>query len=111
MKNTRNSITLAISGGAFAISIATCSANASENPFALKSLASGYQVADIAVKMKDGDCSADMKMKDGDCSAEMKKEMADKAAVASEKSKDGSCSAEKKMKDGDCSAEMKNKAK
>ena len=82
MKNTRNSITLAISGGAFAISIATCSANASENPFALKSLASGYQVADIAVKMKDGDCSADMKMKDGDCSAEMKKEMAENSKPA-----------------------------
>lgn len=102
MNTTQKTIALAISG-AFALSIATISVNAAENPFAAKSLASGYQVADNATgKMKDGKCAT------GKCGASKKsvieKEMSDKAAM--EKTKEGSCSAEKAA-EGKCSAEMK----
>lgn len=97
MNNTQKTIALAI-GGAFALSIATTSVNAAENLFAMKSLASGYQVADNnTVKMKDGKCAA------GKCGANKKAAM-EKEMM--EKGKGGSCSAEK-MKEGACSAEMK----
>lgn len=116
MNNSPKSIALAVSG-AFALSIAATSVNAAENPFAAKSLSSGYQVAEQDAKMKDGKCGANMKkmkktktekakegscsaekMKDGSCSAEMK--------GSADKAREGYCSAEK-MKDGSCSAEMK----
>ena len=123
MNNTQKSIALAISG-AFALTIAATTVHAAENPFAAKTLSSGYQVADAETKMKDGKCSTGKcgatkkaamekaekahegscsaeKMKDGSCSAEMKAEAA--------KSHEGSCSAEKKAKDGSCSAEKKAK--
>jgi uncharacterized low-complexity protein len=100
MNNTQKSIALAISG-AFALSIAASAVNAAENPFAAKSLANGYQVADNTTgKMKDGKCAA------GKCGANKKAAM-EKAAM--EKSKEGKCSAEK-MKEGACSAEMKKEA-
>jgi uncharacterized low-complexity protein len=113
-------------GGAFAASAGA--ANAAENPFAFKPLASGYMVADnhaggekmkdgkcgtgkcggemkkkaaTGEKAKEGNCSAEMKDKEGNCSAEMK-------AKAEEKAKEGKCGGEK-MKDGNCSAEMKKK--
>ncbi len=87
MKTSNKTIALALSG-AFALSIAATSINAAENPFAIKSLSSGYQVADHHEKMKDGKCG------EGKCGAEMKKEMGDKA-------KDGKCG------EGKCGAEMK----
>ena len=87
MKTSNKTIALALSG-AFALSIAATSINAAENPFAIKSLYSGYQVADHHEKMKDGKCG------EGKCGAEMKKEMGDKA-------KDGKCG------EGKCGAEMK----
>lgn len=106
MNNTKKNIALALSG-AFALSIATTSIAAAQNPFTAKSLSSGYQVADADTKMKDGKCST------GKCGANkkaaMKKAEADKKASA-EKAHEGSCSADK-MKDGSCSAEMKSKAK
>lgn len=100
MNNTQKSIALAISG-AFALSIAATTVNAAENPFAAKSLASGYQVADnSAEKMKDGKCAT------GKCGASKKAAM-EKAAAA--KAKEGKCSADK-MKEGACSAEMRKDA-
>lgn len=51
-------------------------AQASENPFAMKDLGAGYQVAQ---KHNEGKCGGDMK-----------------------KGKDGKCGNEKKMKDGKC---------
>ena len=87
MKTPNKTIALALSG-AFALSIAATTINAAENPFAIKSLSSGYQVADHHEKMKDGKCG------EGKCGAEMKKEMGDKA-------KDGKCG------EGKCGAEMK----
>ena len=87
MKTSNKTIALALSG-AFALSIAATSINAAENPFAIKSLSSGYQVAEHHEKMKDGKCG------EGKCGAEMKKEMGDKA-------KDGKCG------EGKCGAEMK----
>ena len=91
MNTSSKTIALALSG-AFALSIAATTVNAAENPFAIKALSSGYQVAEADAKAKDGKCG------EGKCSAEMKKEMADKA-------KDGNCGADKadaKAKDGKC---------
>ena len=92
MKTSNKTIALALSG-AFALSIAATTINAAENPFAIKSLSSGYQVADHHEKMKDGKCG------EGKCGAEMKKEMGDK--MHDDKMKDGKCG------EGKCGAEMK----
>ena len=90
-------------GGIFSASIVAAPAvRAADNPFAIKSLASGYMVAEAdqaadGEKMKDGKCST------GKCSASKKKAMKEKA-------KEGNCRAEMKDKEGNCSAEMKAKA-
>ena len=115
MKTSNKTIALALSG-AFALSIAATTINAAENPFAIKSLSSGYQVAD-AEKMKDGKCGT------GKCGADkkkaMEKETTGKAAEAScgaDKAKEGSCHADKaaeakcgadKAKEGSCHADKK----
>ena len=62
MNTTNKTIALALTG-AFALSIATTSINAAENPFAIKSLSSGYLVAEADTKMKEGKCG------EGKCSA------------------------------------------
>ncbi|MES2181887.1 MAG: hypothetical protein V4493_07290 [Pseudomonadota bacterium] len=99
MNKTQKNIALTL-GSAFVFSVATTTVSAEVNPFSVKSLSSGYQVADADVKMKDGKCSA------GKCGAN--KKMA-KEKIAAEKAKEGSCSAEK-MKNGSCSAKMKKEA-
>lgn len=108
MNKTHKTLSLAI-GGALALSVAATAVNAAENPFALKSLASGYQVADAHdAKAADGKCGTgkcgteekakEMKMKDGKCgtgkcgSAEKMKE----GTCGGEKAKEGSCGGEKK---------------
>ena len=101
MKTQNKALVLAL-GGAFAASLASAPiAGAAENPFAAKSLASGYMVAEADMakdgeKMKDGKCGT------GKCGASKKK--------MKEKAKEGNCSAEMKDKEGNCSAEMKAKA-
>jgi uncharacterized low-complexity protein len=120
MNHTQKTIALAI-GSAFALSIAVTTVNAAENPFAVKSLSSGYQVADQhEMKAKDGKCGTGKcgatkkkadKAKEGSCSAEKMKEGScgtEKKAGASamDKAKEGACSAEK-MKEGACGAEKK----
>lgn len=89
-------------GSAFAATVAMAPvANAAENPFAVKPLASGYMVADNqdgGEKMKDGKCGT------GKCGANKKKMMEEKA-------KEGNCSAEMKGKEGNCSADKKEKMK
>ncbi len=96
MNNSKKSIALALTG-AFALSIAATAVNAAENPFAAKSLASGYQVADNSTaKMKDGKCAT------GKCGANKK--------AAAEKAKEGTCSADK-AKEGKCSAEKAKEGK
>lgn len=100
MHTTKNAIALAI-GTAFIASIATTPASAAQNPFALKTLTSGYMVAD-ADKMKDGKCGT------GQCAAN-KAKMPEKAAEATtgvEKTKEASCSADK-AKEGSCHADKK----
>ena len=101
MKSSNKTIALAVAG-ALALSLSAVSVQAASNPFAIKSLSSGYQVADATAdtgtKMKDGKCGT------GKCGAnkekaKMEKEMADKG-------KEGSCSAEKAA-EGKCSADMK----
>lgn len=103
---TNKSLALAVAG-AFALSIGAASVNAESNPFAIKSLSSGYQVAEAdTTKMKDGKCGT------GKCGATKKKS----AEKTTEKAAEGKCSAEgncsadmKKAHDGKCSAEMKGK--
>ncbi len=105
MKTSNKTLALAVSG-AFALSIGAASIHAAENPFAIKSLSSGYQVAEADTKMKDGKCAA------GKCGANKKKTMekATEGKCSAEKMKEGACSAEKmKAKEGNCSAEMKAK--
>lgn len=96
MNASQKSIALALTG-AFALTVGTTGFAVEQNPFAIKSLSHGYQVAEAdTTKMKDGKCST------GKCGANKKK--------AETKAKEGSCSAEK-MKDGNCSAEMKGEMK
>lgn len=91
---TNKSLALAVAG-AFALSIGAASVNAESNPFAIKSLSSGYQVAEAdTTKMKDGKCGT------GKCGATKKKS----AGKPTEKAAEGKCSAE-----GNCSADMKGK--
>lgn len=95
MKSTNKTLALAI-GSAFVASIAATSIHAAENPFAVKSLSSGYMVAD-AEKMKDGKCGT------GKCSAS-KKKAEKEGSCHGDKAKEGACSAEK-AKDAVCGAE------
>ena len=78
---------------AFVLSISAATVNAAENPFAIKSLSKGYQVADHHEegKMKDGKCG------EGKCGAEMKK-------TDAKEMKDGKCG------EGKCGADMKKDA-
>ncbi len=109
MKTSQKTLVLAV-GGAFALSLGATAYAAGDNPFAIKALSSGYQVAENNTKMKDGKCAtgkcgankkkAAEKAKEGNCSAEKMKE----GNCSAEKMKEGSCSAEK-MKEGSCSAE------
>ena len=107
MTTSTKAIALAVSS-AFVLSIGAASINAAENPFAIKSLSKGYQVADHHEegKMKDGKCG------EGKCGAEMKDGAKD-GAKADGKMKDGKCGegkcghaddkkADGKMKDGKC---------
>ncbi len=97
MNVTKKSIALAV-GGAFALSLSAATVSAAENPFAIKTLSSGYQVADNHAekgadgKCGEGKCGAEKKA-DGKCGAEKK---------ADGKCGEGKCGAEKKAADGKC---------
>jgi len=104
MNVTKKSIALAV-GGAFALTLGAATVSAAENPFAMKTLASGYQVADNHAekgadgKCGEGKCGAEKKAHDGKCGEG--KCGADKKA-ADDKSADGKCGADKKAADGKC---------
>ena len=109
MNTSKKAIALAI-GGAFVASMATTQVSAAtNNPFALKALTSGYMVAD-AKEMKDGKCGTG---KCGADKAKMNAEKTEKAAEAScsaDKAKEGSCHADKateKAKEGSCHSDKK----
>lgn len=94
---------IAVISSAVALSVAAAAAHATDNPFELKTLGQGYQVAD-AEKAKDGKCG------NGKCGADKKKareahqhDQAKDSTDAANKMKEGDCSAEK-MKDGGCHA-------
>jgi len=108
MNKTQKTISLAI-GGALALSVAAITVNAAENPFALKTLANGYQVADAHdAKPADGKCGTgkcgtaekakEMKMQDAKCGSSK--------TSSAEKAKEGSCGGEK-AKEGSCGGEKK----
>lgn len=96
---TKKSIALAV-GGAFALSLSAATVSAAENPFAIKTLSSGYQVADNHAdkgadgKCGEGKCGAEKKAHDGKCGGEKK--------AADGKCGEGKCGAEKKAADGKC---------
>jgi uncharacterized low-complexity protein len=94
MKSSNKAVALAVSS-AFALSFGASSINAAENPFAIKSLSSGYQVADNHEKAKDGKCG-EGKCGEGKCGEGMKKEMKDG------KCGEGKCGHGDKAKDGKC---------
>lgn len=106
----QNKTLAAVLGGAFAASLAVSPVvHADQNPFAMKSLSGGYQVADADTKMKDGKCGtgkcgANKKKaeKEGSCSSEKGKE----GSCHADKSKEGSCSSDK-GKEGSCHADKK----
>ena len=84
-----NKVLTVVLGGAFAASLALSPVvHAEKNPFAIKSLSNGYQVAEAEEKGKDGKCGA------GKCGA-------NKKAETEEKGKDGKCGA------GKCGANKK----
>lgn len=95
---TSNKTIAALVGGALVASVAG-SVIAAENPFAAKSLAKGYMVAEADGKMKDGKCAT------GKCGSSMKKEKAKEGSCSSDKAKEGSCSSDKKAKEGSCSSD------
>ena len=92
MNATKKSMAVVI-GSAFVASVAATSVNAAENPFAIKSLSSGYMVAE-ADKAKDGKCGT------GKCGADKKAE----GSCGADKAKEGSCNADK-AKEGACNAD------
>lgn len=101
MKSSNKVVALAVSS-AFALSIGAASINAAENPFAIKSLSSGYQVADHHEKGKDGKCG------EGKCGEGMKKEMKDgKCGEGKCGHEDKAKSSEGKCGEGKCGEGMK----
>ena len=98
MKSSSKAVALAVSS-AFILSIGASTVNAAENPFAIKSLSSGYLVAEADTKVKEGKCG------EGKCSAEMKKQM----KADADKAKEGSCHGDMKAKEGSCHGDMKDK--
>lgn len=101
MKAQKKSMAVIV-GGAFAATLAMSPVvHADQNPFATKSLSSGYQVADSGEKMKEGKCS------EGKCSSTKKKAKEGKCS-SGEKMKEGKCSSGEKMKEGKCSSGEKS---
>lgn len=101
MKSTSSIIALTLTS-ALALPVSATTVNATENPFLIKMLANGYQVANHhEEKAKDGKCG------EGKCGAEMQdKEMKDKEQTKSDaKTKEGKCG------EGKCGAEMKDMTK
>ncbi|MEO1957772.1 MAG: hypothetical protein ABGX03_07610 [Methylophilaceae bacterium] len=92
MSMSKKPIAIAV-GGAFALTLGTAAIAATDNPFEIKTLSSGYQVADNhAKKGGEGKCG-EGKCGEGKCGAD--------------KTKDGKCgeekcNGEKKMEDGKC---------
>jgi uncharacterized low-complexity protein len=110
MKASKKTLAVVV-GSAFMASVAATAVNAAENPFALKTLSSGYMVAEHHEKMKDGKCGtgkcgAEMKdkAKEGSCGGDKAKE----GSCHADKSKEGSCGGDKaKSKEGSCGGEKK----
>ena len=104
-RKAQDKILAAVIGGTLAASVGM--AGATENPFALKPLSSGYMVADNhegGDKMQDGKCGT------GKCGSNMKKKKNEEGNCGAEKKdKEGNCGAEKKGKEGSCGAEKKGK--
>jgi uncharacterized low-complexity protein len=98
--NTTNKVLALAISSAFVMSMGSSAVNAAENPFAFKSLSSGYQVADNhADKAKDGKCG------EGKCGAEKAKDgKCGEGKCGAEKTKDGKCG------EGKCGADKKSES-
>lgn len=99
--NKQQLLTLAL-GSAFA-AVASLPAQAVSNPFAAKSLDTGYQVAQADMKgdmkSKEASCGADKKMdkkKDGGCGADKKADMKSDGKAKDGKCGEAKCGADKK---------------
>ncbi|HEY0563247.1 MAG TPA: hypothetical protein VGD04_07960 [Methylophilus sp.] len=113
MKSSTTTLALAVSG-ALALSLGAASLQAAENPFAMKTLSNGYQVADHHEKMKDGKCGTGKcgaakkegmeKEAEGKCNADMKH---GEGSCGADKMKEGSCHGDMKGKEGSCAADKK----
>lgn len=101
MNVTQKSLALAV-GGAFALSLSAAAVSAAENPFAIKTLSNGYQVAEKAAdgKCGEGKCGADKKAHEGRCGGDKK--------AADGKCGEGKCGANKEAHEGRCGAEKKD---
>ncbi len=94
-------LTLAIGSALLASTSSATAMAVSDNPFELKTLSSGYMLAEADSALSNNDKSMDKdKMKDGKCSSNMDKSKDKKSmkenAGADSKLKDGKCSADKK---------------
>jgi uncharacterized low-complexity protein len=102
MSITKKSIALAV-GGAFALSLSAATVSAAENPFAIKTLSSGYQVAE-----HHGEKGADGKCGEGKCGERKTEEgKCGEGKCGADKTKDGKCGegkcgGDEKMKEGKC---------
>lgn len=99
--NKQQLLTIAL-GSAFA-AVASLPAQAVSNPFAAKSLDTGYQVAQADMKgdmkSKEASCGADKKMdkkKDGGCGADKKADMKTDGKAKDGKCGEAKCGADKK---------------
>ena len=78
---TKQLVSLALGSAFIATAALAPVAHAADNPFAVKKLEAGYQLAAADDKMKEGSCGGDKK-KDGSCGGDKK---------TSDKKKDGKC--------------------
>jgi uncharacterized low-complexity protein len=103
MSNKTITSAAAILGAALVGSLTAVNvASAAENPFAAKSLSSGYmQLAEAEGKeMKEGKCGEGKEMKEGKCGEG--KEMKEGKCGEGKEMKEGKCGEGKEMKEGKC---------
>jgi uncharacterized low-complexity protein len=93
MKKHDKKSVAALAGATFVTTLSAGAVDAAENPFALKDLAGGYQVAEAAPKAKEGEGGAEMMKKpEMKCGAGMKAE----EKAKEQKSMEGKCAGMKK---------------
>ena len=98
---TKTTPVIAALGLAMAGTLTAGTAGASENPFALSELDSGYMQLAASDKAGEGKCGGDMKAKEGKCGGDTK--------AKEGKCGEGKCGGDMKAKEGKCGGDMKAK--